>query len=388
MSYRVLHLVDHWLPETMNWLEALLRSTLHSCSHFIYCEYLSREPVVDYPLIRKVSKTSYPVSAFERIKQGLSKAKMIKHLDHWLASNTIDVVHVHFGHMAIRYKDWLIGTHKPIVVSLYGFDYEHLVFKDPQVADHYRELASKGARFIVEGNYSRQLLINYGIAVNQIFIVHLLFHRKHFSCFLPWNQPIRFVQVATYTEKKNQLGFLEALQDRHAGKFTFSFYGEFQDTRYVKELRKVIQTKPKQCIMLKGKLSFSDYLDTIIDAHFCVQWSRKSGTMDTEGGCPVFIKDSLSLARPIVGSKHCDIPDILVHGWNAYLTDEQDQIALTALLDEIQIMNENAYLKMQRNALQSVLENIKGNLSGNELTGVYKSISGNLREVYSTDLDQ
>lgn len=375
MSYKVLHIIDHWLPDTMNWLDALLDSTGNSCTHFISCEYLVTDPNPKYYFIRPGLRLNYPVSMIERIKKVWKRSQMLKHLSSWLATNEVHAIHVHFGHMAIRYKDWLVDSGRPIIISLYGFDYEFLIHKDPSALDCYRELALCGAQFIVEGNYSRQLLIRYGIPVHQISIVHLLFHREVETNLQSWNYPVRLLQVATYTEKKNQLEFLEALQDRHAGKFTLTFFGEFYDKVYVMELKRVVQRKPKHAISIFGKLKFDDYLIELNHAHFCMQWSKRSASNDTEGGCPVFIKDSLGQGRPVIGSKHCDIPDILVHGFNAFVTDEQDPYALAAILDEVLEMNTHAYLKMQRNAILSVYENMAGKMSGNELIEVYRKFS-------------
>ncbi|MBK9109266.1 MAG: glycosyltransferase [Saprospiraceae bacterium] len=207
--------------------------------------------------------------------------------------------------------------------------------------------------------------------------MHLLFFRNAEIHFNLWNHPIRLLQVATYTEKKNQLELLEALQDRHAGRFSLSFYGEFYNQAYVHEIQKVARSKHKHSISINGKLNFEDYLKALRYTHFSMQWSKRTKTNDTEGGCPVFIKDSLGLGRPVIGSRHCDIPDILVHHFNAYLTEEQDLNALTEILDEIMSIDSFTYLKLQRNALQSVHENKSAHLSGRELTEVYcKMING------------
>ncbi|MBK9109267.1 MAG: hypothetical protein IPM92_13105 [Saprospiraceae bacterium] len=110
MYYKVLHIVDHWLPDTMNWLDALLDSTLKSCRHYIYSEYLVSDPNPDYFYIRSVPKVNYPVSNVEKIKQRWRRYQMSEHLSNWLASNEVHVIHVHFGHMAVRYKHWLIQS--------------------------------------------------------------------------------------------------------------------------------------------------------------------------------------------------------------------------------------------------------------------------------------
>lgn len=58
--------------------------------------------------------------------------------------------------------------------------------------------------FIVEGNYSKNLLHSYGITKERIKIVHMLYAHQYAFVQQSLARPIRFVQVATYTEKKGQ----------------------------------------------------------------------------------------------------------------------------------------------------------------------------------------
>lgn len=372
MSYRILHIVDQWLPDTMNWLDALLQSSSTKCEHLIFCEYRIHEGPDHWEFIMKQRQLDYPITKWQRLIKYFKRQEFADTLKQFAKEGNVDLIHIHFGHMATRYYRELMETGKPLLISLYGFDYEYLVHAHPRILETYLKLASVGASFIVEGQYSKSLLMKYGITATQIHIVHLLFRRnEHINC-IRYRGPVRLLQVATYTEKKNQLGLLEALQDRHAGKFVVKFFGENKDKQYTQELMKLQKIRNKHSILIGKKISFEDYLKQMRTSHFTIQWSKRSKNFDTEGGCPVFIKDSLSLACPVISSRHCDIPDIIVHRYNGFLTEEQDLYNLSELLDEILLISPLDYLKLQRNALQSVNQNIEGNLCGSELIGIYK----------------
>ncbi len=374
MSYRVLHIIDCFLPETMNWLEALLEQSKKSCQHHIFAPYYIRNKNESFQYVEAGIHCNYPISLRSKIKSYLAFEKNKRYLEKYILEHKIQIVHFHFGHTVLPFKKWIADMSIPFCVSLYGFDYEYLVYKNPQVKIDYHHLGSKGAHFIVEGNYSKKLLESYGIATAQIHKVHMIFDRGIKVKLIPYRQPIRLLQVASYSEKKNQLGLINALNTSHAGKFRISFFGEILDHRYMRELKNLMKVKSEHTIKLHGKLNWTDYLKELQDSHFIVNLSRRSSEMDTEGGCPVFLKDGLSLGKPAIASRHCDIPEWIINDLNGFLVEENNVKQVSDILDKILLLSENEFKKLCTNAFYSVEANSKQHITSSELISVYKDI--------------
>jgi colanic acid/amylovoran biosynthesis glycosyltransferase len=57
---------------------------------------------------------------------------------------------------------------------------------------------------------------------------------------------------------------------------------------------------------------------------------------DSEGGSPVSITEALASGMPVISTAHADIPEVVKHNINGWLSPERDVDALTAnLLDAV-----------------------------------------------------
>lgn len=371
MSYKVLHIIDCYLPETMNWIEALWNCSLDKCEHHIHADYFIKPASGPFQFVHTSQIKNYPLSMAAKIELKLLFNKKVKELQIYTDRKSIDRIHVHFGHMAVRYSEFLLNSKIPLSISIYGFDLEYLVHKKPVTKSIYIELAHNGAEFIVEGNYSKQILRSYGIAEENIRVVHMQFERGSISKLKIYQQPIFLLQAASFTEKKNQTGLLEALADRHASKFSIRLIGEAADPNYFREVRSMAKNKNKHQIKIIDKMPLSRYLKELHNTHFSVQLSRKTNDMDSEAGCPVFIKDSLSLARPVLSTIHCDIPELILDGFNGFLCPENDKTAVSDVLDKLLSMSQKDYIQFSRNALETVKVNLENNQTAMDLYTAY-----------------
>ena len=118
MSYRILHIMDCFLPETMNWLEKLLEESSDKCEHHIYSSFYKRPRNEKFKYVDAGINCSYPVSILSKIKNKINQASNIKQLDNYIHQQKIQLIHFHFGNVAIQYKDWIQKTGLPFCVSL------------------------------------------------------------------------------------------------------------------------------------------------------------------------------------------------------------------------------------------------------------------------------
>lgn len=372
MSYKVLHVIDYYLQETMNWVEELMIQTENQIDHSIAAVYNSQK----YNRFRIISGfgtcSSYPPGLLKKTITRLNQSTYEKNLIDYVKENQIDAVHFHFGHIAIRFINLFAKLNCKKFVSLYGFDYEYLVHKNIKTLSYYQSMSAQGTHFIVEGNYSKKLLESYKIPTSQIHIVQKFFNRNRSINHLTLSFPIKILQVATYTEKKGQLQLLESLgQSGLKDNFIVEFYGERLESQYYSEL---IQTKSKyklNNVSFGGKLKFPDYLNKLSNTHIISNLSNKSKSADTEGGCPVFIKDAFSLAKPALTTRHCDIPELAVDSYNSFIASENSIQEIIQNLFRVKNLNNRTYLKLCNNAYESALSKIKSDWTQKSLLKAY-----------------
>lgn len=375
-QFKVLHFLDYFLPETMNWLEKLLQSSADQCQHILCFKYLDPKINVSFERIPFIGiKAETPLTFSNKL---LSKVQILlfsNKIVQYIQNNDIDLLHFHFGNVAIEFESIILSKIKPSIISLYGYDYEYLVYRKPETKNLYSKFAEYGAHYIVEGHFSQQLLLSYQIPKGKIHILQMIFNRTGVVSSNHFGRPIRLIQVATYTEKKGQLILLQALLlCKNRNQFILEFYGEIGNLRYYNELVNFINTHALNNVKLNKKLTVDDYLITLGQAHIAVNLSMRSSVMDTEGGCPVFLKDALVLGKPIFTTYHCDIPDIGVNDYNGWLIREGDIQEAVSKLELIAHLSTNEYLQYSYHAKESVTCKLNINLTGNKLIDIYNRL--------------
>jgi glycosyltransferase involved in cell wall biosynthesis len=255
MKIKILHIIDVYLPETMIWLEKLLLLSNDLYEHHIHTDYLIGKVNSNFTQADPSQKAvAYPITIFDKISNKIKRIFSPNEVLNYIRLHQIDLLHVHFGHLALDYFDTIKNLKIPKVISFYGFDYERLPHLNPKIKSKYKALGELGCFFIVEGNYSRNVLHSYGIAKERIKIVHMLYAHQYDYAHKSLSRPIRFVQVATYTEKKGQDIFLEAIQTVSEPNFIVDFYGEIANQEYYSKLQNLAR-KSKH---VQVTLSFKD----------------------------------------------------------------------------------------------------------------------------------
>ncbi len=376
MTIRILHFVDYYLPETMNWIQRLVQSTgpnyvHHFCAQYYHPGY--KDQIGFWS--RFGSESEYPVPTLKKIWSRAYSLVHRKNLEDAIALEKIDILHFHFGHVALHHFHLIRLMGRRCVVSLYGFDYEFLVHKKPEVKRKYAEMADCGACFITEGNYSSRLLESYHIPRSKIRQVHMLFLEKFPIQIRPLSHPCILFQAASYTEKKGQDVLLKALANsRSRHHFRLILNGETVDPVYHRELEQIIRLNKLENVTLGPKISTEKYFHLLQASHFICNLSKRSKWNDTEGGIPVLLKDALCAGKPVLSTFHCDIPDTVVSGYNGFLFDENDDLEVSQCLDHISAMSPKAYVRLSYHAAESVRMKLLAEITARELQAIYLTL--------------
>jgi colanic acid/amylovoran biosynthesis glycosyltransferase len=127
---------------------------------------------------------------------------------------------------------------------------------------------------------------------------------------------------------------------------------------------------------------YSRYLEILKGADIVLAPSVHAADGDTEGGAPVVVIEALCAGVPVVGSTHCDIPNIVSNGSTGFLSAERD---VDALARDIRTLSADRRLRAamgERGIKYARAEHDIGR-QVRKITGVYKEV---LKGNYPTDL--
>jgi colanic acid/amylovoran biosynthesis glycosyltransferase len=244
-----------------------------------------------------------------------------------------DVVHAHFGHVAIRVdrECRLLGI--PLVASFYGHDASS-AWNDPALRRGYSRLFASATTITAEGPVLARRLKAIGARPETVRLLPLSLPAWALSRPValadPMDPTLRLLQVARFTEKKGIETTLRALAHAHnsgasvrlvlagAGPLRPQIEGLIADL----QLSAVVE-----CL---GFIHHSSLPDHFKRAHALVQPSVTAANGDTEGGAPAVLIEAQAQGLPVLATTHADIPTVVRHGHNALLCAEGDHASLAA----------------------------------------------------------
>ncbi|MDL1980892.1 MAG: glycosyltransferase [Deltaproteobacteria bacterium] len=84
-----------------------------------------------------------------------------------------DIAHSHFAMVGWEYMRLAKRMGIPHVVSFYGYDYEHILFRKPFWKRRYRQLFQCADLFLCEGKHGAQILKKIGFPPEKIRVARL-----------------------------------------------------------------------------------------------------------------------------------------------------------------------------------------------------------------------
>jgi colanic acid/amylovoran biosynthesis glycosyltransferase len=340
---RVLHSVDNFLMVSENWIYPQVVGVpgVESC---VLCS--RRENVDAFPIQRRavIRASEWPVSA-----QALRQRKR------WLLPGSGGVgdqiqrwnpsaVHAHFGMRAWQTLPIVDMLNVPLVTSFYGFDAWRLPEDDPSWLTRYAELFEKGSLFVVEGPAMRERLIHLGCRAEKIRIHRLgvdlralPYRRKDFS------RRLALAMIGRFVEKKGLADGLRACAEaRSQGvDLQVTVIGESEngdaEGKQVRDELNAIASDPR----LSGRVRFTGMLPlhhtrallAEHDVYVCP--SKRAANGDAEGGSPVALTEAMAMGLFCVGTRHCDIPQLIIDGETGALCAERDVASIASALGAI-----------------------------------------------------
>lgn len=294
----------------------------------------------------------------------------------WMENNAaaFGLAHAHFAFVGWEYAKLCHRLGKPLLVSFYGFDYEHLPHTQPLWRDRYRELMQLAAGFVAEGPHGAETLQRMGCPASKIHIVPL---GVEIPLILPppKTKPtgqLNLIQAATFKEKKGHrytlLAMAEAVKQCPDIRLTMVGDGPLlpetmQLSAQLGLADRVTFLPPLPYQELKQLLGHYDTL---------VQPSLYTTDKDSEGGAPVVLLDAQLAGLPVLTTAHADIPNRMLANQTGLLANEKDIAAMADAMVHLTCMLPERYTAMSRAAIRFVAENFDRNKASAGLQNLYE----------------
>jgi len=380
---KIIHNAREWLPLTQTWLYTQLKCLPEDFEVQVACqktENLAQFGDVDaiHCLQEKCSQIEY------FIRRALLKTRFRRSLG-WLKKPLSefkpDLIHSHFGDVG-----WAtlpeIKNRTPHVVSFYGFDLSMLPRTNPEWRKRYKELFDQVAAVLCEGEHMASCIEAMGCSPTKIHIqrIGVLLDRIAYKPRV-WNgnESLRVLLAGRFTEKKGFPYALSALAKLAKDlPLDVTIIGDAGATE-ADQTEKNTMIKTIQDGNLNSKVTLLGYqphnvlFEQAYKHHIFLSPSVTAANGDTEGGAPVSIIEMASTGMPIVSTKHCDIPGVILDGQTGLLAEERDVDGLYERLVWL-LSNPEKWREMLdrgRTHLEAAFDAYK---QGEKLGGIYRQL--------------
>lgn len=364
----VLHLFESYLPYAQNWAFRMLHNLSKSKTFIAALEYVNHQfKVPEFSFIQNPDYADNQMlrnpedeeaglwsKLFSRSKSNVLFSKYLTHLSAKVNAHKIDIIHAHFAHTAWYFLPLKQITGKPFIVSFYGFDYESLPITYPKWLDRYKTLFSEADMFICEGSHGASILEKYGCPPEKILIVHLGIDFIKAPYFERVKKPgrLNLIQMSNMTEKKGHIYSLQAFAKAlpHCPDMTLTMVGAGNE-----ELKKqLIDFCIEKDIL--SRVKFIDQIDSagmyeyLKEFDVIIQPSTYASNRDCEGGAPIVLLDAQATGMPVISTRHCDIPEEVLHRVTGLLSEERDSDDLALSIRAFYEMGSEDYKRFSQNA--------------------------------------
>jgi colanic acid/amylovoran biosynthesis glycosyltransferase len=248
------------------------------------------------------------------------------------------LLHAHFGTEGFYNLKVQQAAALPMITTFYGSDVSKLPKSRPKWCQRYRQLFERGTLFLAEGPYLAQSLVDLGCPADKVIVQHLGVNVDSIE-FMPrtrsGDEPVDILMAASFREKKGipyaVQAFVEAVKSypdlelRIVGGAKSKM--EQQLLQHCQQIAAQEQVADK--VHFLGYVPYSQYLHEVESAHLFLSPSVEASNGDTEGGAPVAVIEASAAGIPVIATRHCDIPEVIVDGKSGLLVGERDVPALS-----------------------------------------------------------
>ncbi len=250
------------------------------------------------------------------------------------------LLHAHFGDRGVASVELARVLRLPLLVSFYGFDLWRDHGNVARLQARYAPLFEHCTYAIAEGPAARRRLIELGCPADKARI-HPLGIDLTRLCYAdrPENADVRVLAAARFSEKKGLVYAVEAFCRAAAEdpRLKLTVVGDATKSGAEQRIKSRLHGLVKASRMsgrvrFVGELPPNELRRLLYEHDVLLQPSVRAADGDAEGGLPVIMLEAAASGMPLIGSRHCDIPEIVVGGQTGWLCEERDIAGLTTAL--------------------------------------------------------
>jgi colanic acid/amylovoran biosynthesis glycosyltransferase len=376
----VLHSRNHWLRVTEIWLYNMLKHLPDEIENHILCTQVVNQETFGMSHLHKVFGP-------ERLRRKSPNLSMyLRQLIGQRLMQTIepDILHSHFGYEGFVNIGLIGNSRTRHIVSFYGWDVGRLPQQKPSWYSHYQRMFKKIDAVLCEGPFMAQTIIEtLGCPPEKMHVYRLGIELDKVQ-YQPrnWseNEPLRVLMASTFAEKKGLPYALEALGHlQHEVELEITIIGDAnkdvptQQAEKARIMSVIEKYHLGEKTRLLGYQSHDRMLEEAYQHHLFLSPSVTASDGDTEGGAPVSIIEMAASGMPVVSTRHCDIPQVIVHGEGGRLTEERD---VEGILRELRwlVSHPDKWEDMGKASRKRVEELFDVRRQGQVLADIYKQL--------------
>ncbi|MDB6134086.1 MAG: colanic acid biosynthesis glycosyltransferase WcaL [Verrucomicrobiales bacterium] len=241
-----------------------------------------------------------------------------------LAAHQPDLVHVYYGHKAVKYLDMLLAWGGPFLVSFHGVDVVKFT-EDPAYTGSLRRVFTHARLILARSQSLLEALRALGCPPDKLRLNHTPIPLDRFPASVreaPAGGAWRLIQASRLIPKKGLFTTLEALRlvVPHVPDLKFIVCG----TGPVKEefLRRRDELGLASHVKVLGWLDQEALLAEYQRAHLFLHPSELTETADQEG-IPNAMLEAMATGLPVVATRHGGIPEAVTDGTDGLLVPER-----------------------------------------------------------------
>lgn len=289
-----------------------------------------------------------------------------------LQSDSIDVIHAHFGPSGVEMLPVAKKLGIPMVVSFHGIDAAPAMLDNRKYADEIQEVIEYAKAVIIVSPHFVDTL-NLSRFSSK---VHLIPYGTDEQKFVPAETSARdkivIQHVGRLVAKKGVPDLITAfgtLCSRYHN-LELRIIGDGPEMPVCKNLIDRLNLNGK--IVLLGSKPHEIVNEHMKDADIYVLNSRTDDKGDMEG-LPNTILEAMSMEKPVISTYHAGIPQAIKDGVNGLLIKEKDNEALAASLEKL-IQDRELRLRLGVAARETIVANFSANLMEARIQSVFAGL--------------
>ena len=274
-----------------------------------------------------------------------------------LQEHAIDLVHVYYGHKAVKYLPMLEHWGGPFVVSFHGVDVSKFC-EEPGYRESLKQVFQAAQLVLARSASLLKEVQALGCPVEKLRLNHTPIPLDAFPAEIrtaPTDGAWRLVQASRLIAKKGLFTTLEALA---------LLCGEFPQLKFIlcgdgpsKEdfLIRRDALGLQHHVEVRGWLSQAALLEEYRRGHVFLHPSELTETADQEG-IPNSMLEAMATGLPVIATQHGGIPEAVTHEQDGLLVEEKNPRALAGAIRRL-LTDTTALPKFSETAAASVRRN-------------------------------